>query len=40
MNAKMILRSIFSNKTIDVLYLTDADKCLLVIKAWEGLKVS
>ncbi|XP_019862481.1 PREDICTED: breast cancer type 2 susceptibility protein homolog [Amphimedon queenslandica] len=27
-----------NNKTIDVLYLTDADKCLLVIKAWEGLK--
>ena len=31
---------LFSDKTVDILYLTDADRCLLVIKAWEGLKVS
>lgn len=35
-----IILSIFSEKKqLDVLYLTDADGCILVIKVWDGLKV-
>ena len=35
-----VLHVFFRDRSVDTVYLTDFDGCLLIIKIWEGLKVS